>query len=304
MKKLVPGRFLFCLFVSFSVLPAAGGFGAEKEEEKKLEAKPKQKADYFTTNDHDGLRSSIGVSRVVVLVEVLKAGKVADDLARPTCFNNLDHGNMNSYYERQYGKALQRVQVKVIESFRGVTKGDILNVAVRHINIPSAMRVMNRRGIANRQKDDIRKEAKMKLNWKYLMVLTPDKTLKPLPGNKGTVYSTTFTVYSGLTTGAIKIARDLTTRIATYNEKKKPTQEQVAQARKLLAQLGANELQLRQAARSSLKKLGLPIGDVVKDFGQKTKDLEVRLQCRKILHDMTPLPGGIPIDWAGELVIK
>ncbi len=307
MKNLVCSNFLFCASVVLALLVGLlgpGGYGAEKEDEKKPKAKPKQVADPFSNINKEDLRRGIGVSQVTVLVEVLEAGKIADDPARPAYFNDYDNSNMIPYYERQYGMALQRVQVKVIESFRGVKKGDILNVAVRHVNITAAMRVMSRGGIANRQKDPIRKEAKLKLNWKYLLVLSPDKTLKNLAGKTGPVYSTTTTVYSGQTVAAIKLAREFTKRIALFKKKSKPTETQINQARKFLEQLGANELQLRQAAKGSLVKMGLPILDIIEEYGQKTKDLEIRLQCRKIVYEQTPIPGGIPKDWAGDLVIK
>jgi hypothetical protein len=239
---------------------------------------------------------------IAAIVKVIDAGVVFEEKDRP----QLPNDNRNSWRMQQFGVRAQRVRCEVVEVMRGLGKVKEIEVLVRHFDFYGAQSRLRNKDPKRQQpkvEDAIAEGACFK-GEKYLVLLALDENLKPGKGRKGPVYSTVRVPAYGAAADLTKLYREMGARIRRYQKPATPTREQLAAADKHIKSLESKTYAVREKAHRALLAIGPMLMKHLKATQGKTKDLEVRLRCAKLLDDMKPLPGGRPEDWAGKFIIK
>ncbi len=286
---------LAALLVLPAVLLAGRAPGAEK-------ARPPDKITKQQLGQLEGQAARFSTAAVV---EVILALKAEDEKAAPALPQNNRFG-IRFGGARQFAGKAQRARCRVVEMLRGPQGVKEITVVLRHFDYYGPRRRLQtkdpKKGAPAEK--DILTEASFGKGQKYLVLLVVDENLKPEEGAKGPVYSTVRMPLYGPPAEAVKVVREMARKVREYQKPPKASAKQLADAGKHLEAFKSREFTVRRNAHAALVKLGARVRDLVAATGKKTKDLEVRLRCKKILEDIKPIPGGHADDWAGDYVIK
>ncbi len=290
--------FLFCSCLT--VAPVARGGEEEIKPRKKKTTPPAPRIDSRTRPQYE---SGIARYPVAAIVKVVEAGVIVEDKNRPQFPEDRRH----SWRMQQFGVRAQRVRCEVIEPIRGLKKTEKkIEILVRHLDVYSAQRRLRAKDPKRMQPkvEEAVAEAGFFTGEKYLVLLAVDENVKPGKKRKGPVYTTVQYPLFGAPEAMAKIYRAMAGKIRLYQNPPVATKEQLAAAEKHLKSLESTTYVVREQAHEGLLKIGAAITKRLKSELAKTKDLEVRLRCSKLIDDMKPIPGGTEADWAGDFIIK